>query len=598
LVDPKDGPASLLRGARPVFINEYARSQKDCGDRGSHEISLEKKREDKVKFMQFWKLFSMVAAVILGLFIICKSTPAQVSGNTYLQTNLVADTSMASPTPLHVDPNLLNPWGIAFFPNNPFWISDNDSGLSTLYNQTGMLQGTFTIPPPNGSSAVATPTGIVANLSLTGFVVGGQPSQFIFDTEDGTISGWNGGATVILAVDNSMGGSGAVYKGLAMVTSNGANFILATNFRSGNVEVYDSKFAPTSLSGSFTDPNLPAGYAPFGIHNVGNNQIYVTYALQDSAKHDPVHAAGDGVVDIFDDNGNFVQRFISNGDMHTNAPWGVVIPPAGFGAFGGDVLVGNFGDGVLNAYSLSKTFVDSVRDAGGNVITNLSLWDLVFGGGGAAGDPNTLYLTAGGVNETHGIFASLAPTQASSGNAPAFSLSAAPSSATLTAGASATFTVHISPISGFNSPVSLSCSGLPAGARCMFSAQSYSGGAIPMLTITTTAPSAMKVSGVSGGPLSISGLTSQFGISLALGFVGLLLAALYSIKLPSRFGFPALVRAGGLAVILLSLFATAGCSGGNSRASAASTPSGTSTIIVTGTSGTLSSQTTISLMVN
>jgi uncharacterized protein (TIGR03118 family) len=556
------------------------------------------KKENKVKSMQCWKLFSMIIAVILGSFAICKSAPGQVSGNTYKQTNLVADTSAASPTPLHVDPNLLNPWGIAFFPNNPFWISDNNSGFSTLYDQTGTLQGTFKVPPPNGTSGAATPTGIVANLSAAGFVVGGQPGLFIFDTEDGTISAWNGGATVTLAVDNSMGGAGAVYKGLAMVTSNSANFILATNFRSGNIEVYDSNFAPVSLSGSFTDPNLPPGYAPFGIHNVGNNQIYVTYALQDSAKHDPVHAAGDGIVDIFDDNGNFVQRFISNGDVHTNAPWGIVIPPAGFGAFGGDVLIGNFGDGVLNAYSPSKTFIDSVRDAGGNVITNLSLWDLVFGGGGSSGDPSTLYLTAGGMNEAHGIFASLAPTQVAGGSTPSFSLSATPSSATLSAGASANFTVNISPINGFSSPVSLSCSGLPAGGRCMFSAQSYSGSATPMLTITTTAPRAMKVSGASSGPVSASGLMVQFGISLALGFGGLLLGALHVTKLRSRSGFPALVRVGGLAVILLSLFAATGCGGGNSSATATPTPSGTSAIIVTGTSGTLSSQTTISLMVN
>jgi uncharacterized protein (TIGR03118 family) len=568
------------------------------GDEGSHEISFEK-RENKVKFLRFWKLFSMVAAVILGLFIICKATPAQVSGNTYKQTNLVADTSGALPAPLHVDPNLLNPWGIAFFPNNPFWISDNNSGFSTLYDQTGMLQGTFKIPPPNGSSAAATPTGIVANLSSAGFVVGGQPSLFIFDTEDGTISGWNGGATVTLAVDNSMGGAGAVYKGLTMVTSNGANFILATNFRSGNVEVYNATFAPVSLAGSFTDPKLPAGYAPFGIHNVGNNQIYVTYALQDSAKHDPVHAAGDGIVDIFDDNGNFVQRLISNGDMHTNAPWGIVIPPAGFGAFSGDVLVGNFGDGVLNAYSPSGTFIDSVRDAGGNVITNLSLWDLVFGGGGSSGDPSTLYLTAGGANEAHGVFASLGPTQASGGNSPAFSLSATPASATLTAGASANFTINVSPVNGFNSPVSLSCSGLPAGARCMFSTQSYSpgGGMAPTLTIATTAASTMKMALLASGPVAGSGPISHFVMSLMVGFLGLL-AAFCATGIQARRGRSALIRAGGFAVILLALFAAAGCGGGKSSGTTASTPSGSSMIVVTGMSGTVSSQTTITLTVN
>jgi uncharacterized protein (TIGR03118 family) len=551
-----------------------------------------------MKSMRFCKLFSMVTAVILGLFTLGGTANAQVSTNNYKQTNLVSDTATVTPAPAHVDTNLINPWGIAFFPGGPFWISDNNSGFSTLYDQTGMLQGTFTIPPPAGSTLPATPTGIVANLSQTGFIVGGQPSLFIFDTEDGTISGWNGGANVILAVDNSMGGAGAVYKGLAMITNNGANFLLATNFRSGNVEVYDSNFQPAHLSGTFTDSNLPAGYAPFGIHNLGNNKIYVTYAVQDAPKHDPVHAAGDGLVDVFDDNGNFVQRFISNGDMHTNAPWGVVVPPAGFGAFGGDVLVGNFGDGVLNAYSPAGIFTDSVRDAGGNVITNLSLWDLVFGGGGAAGDPNTLYFTAGGLNEAHGIFASLVPTQASGGNTPDFSLSVSPSSATVTAGNSSNFMISASPTNGFNSALSLSCSGLPTGAKCMFSTQSFTPGAntTPTLTITTTARNAIKATVAASGPASGSGRPWQFRIPLVLGFLVLLLAGLYFRKLRSRLGFSGLVHAGGLAVILLSLLAAAGC--GSGKSTSAGTPAATSTITVTGTSGTLSHSTTITLTVN
>ncbi|MFZ0642180.1 MAG: TIGR03118 family protein, partial [Candidatus Acidiferrales bacterium] len=166
-----------------------------------------------MRAMRALSKFVKNTAVILGIFVIGTSVRAQVAANNYKQTNLVADTAAASPAPMHVDPNLLNPWGIAFFPNNPFWISDNNSGFSTLYDQTGTLNGTFTIPPPAGSTAAATPTGIVANVSSTGFEVGGQPSLFIFDTEDGTISGWNGGANVILAVDNSMGGTGAVYKG-------------------------------------------------------------------------------------------------------------------------------------------------------------------------------------------------------------------------------------------------------------------------------------------------------------------------------------------------------------------------------------------------
>jgi uncharacterized protein (TIGR03118 family) len=565
-------------------------------NQNSHTIRFEK--ENEVKSKRFCQIFFMVTAVILGLFTIGLTANAQVSTNTYKQTNLVADTAATTPAPAHVDANLVNPWGIAFFPNGPFWISDNNSGFSTLYDQNGVLQGTFTIPPPTGSTLAATPTGIVANVSLTGFVVGGQPSQFIFDTEDGTISGWNGGANVILAVDNSMGGTGAVYKGLTMITNNGANFLLATNFRSGNVEVYDSNFHPAHLSGTFTDPNLPAGYAPFGIHNLGTNKIYVTYAVQDTAKHDPIHAVGDGIVDIFDNNGNMVQRFVSNGDMHTNAPWGVVVPPAGFGAFGGDVLVGNFGDGVLNAYSPAGIFMDSVKDSGGNVITNLSLWDLVFGGGGAAGDSNTLYLTAGGMNEAQGVFASLLPTQASGGNTPNFSLNASPTSATVTAGSSSNFTINVTPTNGFNSAVSFSCSGLPTGAKCSFSTQGYTPGGTtsPMLTITTTARTGMMASVPSSGPASGSGFTSPLEISLALGFVGLLPVWLYRGKFESRVGFSTVLRSGSLAVVLLFLFAAAGC--GTNNLKTAGTPAGTGTVTVTGTSGTLSQSTTITLTVN
>jgi uncharacterized protein (TIGR03118 family) len=552
-----------------------------------------------VKSTRFCKLPAMLTAVILGSFTLGTTANAQVSTNNYKQTNLVGNTATVTPAPAHVDANLVNPWGIAFFPGGPFWISDNNSGFSTLYDQNGVLQGTFTIPPPGGSTLPATPTGIVANVSETGFVVGGLPSLFIFDTEDGTISGWNGGANVILVVDNSMGGTGAVYKGLTMIANNGANFLLATNFRSGNVEVYDSNFQPAHLSGTFTDPNLPAGYAPFGIHNLGDNKIYVTYAVQDAAKHDPVHAAGDGIVDIFDNNGNMVQRFVSNGDMHTNAPWGVVVPPAGFGAFAGDVLVGNFGDGVLNAYSPAGMFMDSVRDSGGNVITNLSLWDLVFGGGGAAGDPNTLYLTAGGMNESQGIFATLLPTQATGGNTPDFSITASPDTATLNAGNSSSFTINVSAMNGFNSAVSFSCAGLPTGAQCSFSTQSYNPGGTtsPMLTIKTTPRSAMKVFAPVSGAAAGSGRTSQLRMSLALGVVGLLLVGLYLKNLDSRLSFPTLLRACSLGVILSLLLAAAGC-GSSSNSNMTGTPAGTSTITVTGTSGTLSHSTTITLTVN
>jgi uncharacterized protein (TIGR03118 family) len=238
--------------------------------------------------------------------------------------------------------------------------------------------------------------------------------SFIFDTEDGIIANWTGASnTAEVAFDNSA--SGAVYKGLALL--NGTS-LLAANFNSGKIDVYDRNFNPTSLSGSFTDPKLPAGFAPHGIHVIGN-QIYVAYAMQDAAKHDAQPGAGLGQVDIFDMNGNFVSTFVAAGGQ-LNAPWGVVETPATFGAFPNAILVGNFGDGTINAFDTTGKFLGQLTDSSNKVLVNPGLWDMVFGGGGPSGDPGTLYLTAGGGNQpnfpaggsTTAVFASLVPAAA------------------------------------------------------------------------------------------------------------------------------------------------------------------------------------------
>jgi uncharacterized protein (TIGR03118 family) len=313
--------------------------------------------------------------------------PANGQTNSFKQTSLISDTSG---TAAHTDPNLLNPWGIAFFPNQPFWISDNNSGFTTLNDQNGVSQGSFVVSGPNGSSNPASPTGIVANVAMTGFLLNSQPSLFIFDGEEGTISAWNGAAKTTVVVDNSANptaATGAVYKGLALIKNTTGSFLLATNFRSGKVEIYDTNFKQTQIlgPGAFNDPSLPAvptgsgspGYAPFGIHviSVNNSSMaVVTYALQDVPMHDPLHIAGAGFVDLFSADGTMVRRITS--DSHLNAPWGVVIPPAGFGSFGanGNLLVGNFGDGVINAYNFATgAFVDQMKNPQGTVITNVSL---------------------------------------------------------------------------------------------------------------------------------------------------------------------------------------------------------------------------------
>jgi len=330
--------------------------------------------------------------------------------NTYVRTNLVSD------LPLHAenrDPNLVNPWGIAASSSGPFWISDNGTGLSTLYNTAGKPQSlVVSVPPPNGGMPPSAPTGIVFN-STSDFTVGSnQPALFIFATEDGTISGWNPNVNqtqAILEVDNSV--SASVYKGLALGNNGSGNFLYATDFHNGKVDVFDHQYAPGSLTGSFADPNLPSGYAPFGIQNIAN-KLYVTYALQDDAKHDDVPGPGHGYVDIFDLNGNLLQRLISAGSL--NSPWGLAMAPAGFGGLGSSLLVGNFGDGTIHGFNPSTgAETGQVMNVTGRPMVVMGLWGLIFGNGGQGGDAGVLYFSAGipgsGEVEDHGLFGSIRP---------------------------------------------------------------------------------------------------------------------------------------------------------------------------------------------
>jgi uncharacterized protein (TIGR03118 family) len=326
-----------------------------------------------------------------------------------VQTNLVSDGNSAS----HTDPKLVNPWGIADSSTSPFWLSDNGTGVSTLYNGSGTPSSlVVTIPTPPGDANAAAPTGIVFN-STTDFVVssGGKTgvSAFVFATEDGTISGWSpkvDGTHAILAVDNSS--TSAVYKGLALASSTSGNRLYATNFRSGTVDVFDANFKPVALSsGAFHDSHIPAGFAPFGITNLGGD-LLVTFAKQDGAKHDDVPGKGNGFVDLFDPNGNLIARVAKRGTL--NSPWGLVVAPSSFGTFAGDLLVGDFGDGRINAYHLvgnTAKFVGQVTKPSGKPLHIDGLWGLEFGNGAMAGSTNTLFFTAGPDGEQHGLFGSL-----------------------------------------------------------------------------------------------------------------------------------------------------------------------------------------------
>ena len=528
-------------------------------------------------------LFGLLAALTVpsGLW-------AQQAG--YSQTNLVSNIAGVGNT---TDPQLLNPWGISVLPGQDFWIADNNGGVSTLYDQNGNKDAglVVTIPGatgnPNGNCSPGCPTGTVANASGSYFSGG----SFIFDTEDGLVVYWNGSSnTAIIGKDNSA--SGAVYKGLALLGTN----LLAANFNSGKVDVYDSNYTLTSLGGTFTDPNLPAGFAPHGIHVLGN-QIYVAYAMQDTPKHDAFPGVGAGQVDIFDTTGNFVSTFVAAGATNKlNAPWGVVQAPASFGTFAGDILVSNFGDGTISAFDTTGKFQGQLSDSSGKVLVNPGMWDMVFGGGGGAnntpGVAGTLYITAGASagqpnfpagGSATAVFASLAPaTAAGSG----FSLNLSSSSTTVSQGGSATLMVSAAAVGGFNSQITLTCSA-PSGLTCSLSPSTISPG-------SSTASSTLTISAASTPPPTGYGRLSMVALMPGLGLFGTLITTRKrkSCARKSIVGMSLL----GLA-LFVSLFSL-GCGGTSRTSNNPSTSASRTTVMVTGTSGALSHSSAVTVTIN
>jgi uncharacterized protein (TIGR03118 family) len=342
-------------------------------------------------------------------------------------TALVSDKVGVVATTTTIDANLSNPWGVAIAPGLPVWIADNNSNLSTLYsgmgaNETGSITGASEVGiaiPASAAGVPANPTGQVYN-GAGGFLIstgGGQESAlFIFDGEGGTIAAWasGSGATAVTAYDDGVanGANHAVYKGLALGTVSGSSFLYATDLHNNKVDVFDTNFAkPTAMQGKFIDPGIPAGFVPFGIVAL-NSQLYVSYAMQDAAKHDETTGAGLGYVDVFDFSGNFVSRFASAGAL--NAPWGMAVAPAGFGSLAGDLLIGNFGDGTINIFAPNGTTLATsmgpLSVAGGGAIAIPGLWSLVFGNGDADKPLTTLFYTAGFADQTDGVFGSIAVT--------------------------------------------------------------------------------------------------------------------------------------------------------------------------------------------
>jgi uncharacterized protein (TIGR03118 family) len=298
-----------------------------------------------------------------------------------------------------VDPNLVNPWGLAFNTAGPLWTANAGKGLSTAYSSQGaILAAVVTIPLAAGETAPSAPTGIAFN-PATSFM----SDRFIFVSEGGLIAGWQSGATAVTRVDNAS--SMASYKGLAIATRNNVPRLYATDFHNGKVDVYDQAYVKLTTTGGFADPNLPAGYAPFGIAANGA-VVYVSYAKQDAAKADDVKGAGNGYVNVFDFDGVLARRLVSNGAL--NSPWGLAIAPGDFGTLSHTLLVGNFGDGKINAYDATTgAYVSTVIDTAGAPLVIDGLWSLVFGNDTTGAAHNQLFFTAGPGDEAHGVLGRL-----------------------------------------------------------------------------------------------------------------------------------------------------------------------------------------------
>ncbi|MGE5301411.1 MAG: TIGR03118 family protein [Acidobacteriota bacterium] len=350
-----------------------------------------------------WSIFVWLELIVM-VFLPFLSLPAEAAP-LFNQINLVTNDQTANTAQI-TDSHLVNAWGISFSATSPFWISDNGSGLATLYNVD---------PATNATTKLGLEVTIPGDGSVTGqaFNIGGggafNGDPFLFVSEDGTISGWRGtlGTT---AETLQIGSPDNVYKGTTAATVLGHTYLYAANFHTGQIDVLKGDAGAPDLAGKFTDPNLPSGYAPFNIQLLGD-KLYVTYALQASGTDEQV-GPGLGLVSVFDTQGNFLRRVGSNGTL--NAPWGLAIAPSSFGSFAGDLLVGNFGDGRINVFDLSNdSFVGQLLGLNSIELTIDGLWGLTVGNGGNGGSSNNLYFSAGPDGEMNGLFGVIQNPEAS-----------------------------------------------------------------------------------------------------------------------------------------------------------------------------------------
>lgn len=356
---------------------------------------------------------TLSAALVLSL-------GAFAEAQQYKQTNLVSDEAGA----VTLDPNLVNPWGLSRSSTSPWWAADNGKGVATLYDGTGAKRPLVVTIPPAAGGPAGVPTGTVFNGTSDFKLLNGNPAAFIFVTEDGTISGWNGGTeAVIMSTEPD-----ASYKGVAIAARGNAHFLYVANFRQGRIDVFDTAFqrvgvgrhpghdAPEESSDEsskgwprelFRDERLPKGFVPFNVQNVGGS-LYVAFAKIDAAGVDEVPGAGLGYVDVFSPSGRLVRR-LDHGPW-LNAPWGLALAPGDFGAFSHNLLVGQFGSGEIAVYDVSSgRFVGKMQNDTGAVLSIEGLWSLSFGNGGNAGPLNTLFFTAGIEDESHGLLGTLTP---------------------------------------------------------------------------------------------------------------------------------------------------------------------------------------------
>ena len=534
------------------------------------------------------KSWKAVAALSLAAM-----TALAANTQAFKVTNIISDGSVPATT---MDANFINPWGLSVSPN--WWMSAAGSGYNYVVPAAGTISFKVIVPLGSQPTVNGLPAGSVTTAGSTGFVLpNGTAPSFIFSTLDGTISGWNsklGTANAVSQIVVNNSSTGAAYTGLALLNTAGGSFLLAPNFTTAAVEVYDATYKAAKLTGSFTDPNLPANYAPYSIHILGT-QIFVAYAQRTATPpYRAVSAPGAGIVDVFDTTGTFVARVVTFSNL--NAPWGVAFAPANYGIYSNDLLIGNFGDGKINVYDpKTYTYIGQLMDSTGKSLSYASLWELLPGGtkvtgstSVSGGDVSTVYFSAGLDKEAHGLFGGITNT-AIAGSTPTFGFTTSASTLTLKAGGTATAAFSIAPANGFSGAVALSCTGLPAGSTCTFAPSSMTvsstAAAIGSVTVSTTGTSASLLHLRGNGQLG--GIVAAFMLPFAS-----LLAFRRSAQGKPIQGMKLL---GAVIACAASVALVAGC--GNSATPATPTPVGQTSVVVTATAGSISQSTTMAVTV-